>query len=156
VGAVGGMAGSFAPSASLRGLAWGIDGTALVAAAALLTFHHARRGNDLAAAGFLIFAAGETLILYSSALALDASPPSFGAGAALWAASLVLVSASRSMPILINGVGLVGALLFTVVAVRIFMGEALTPLSEPLPFMAYPCLAATLVGWAWTHLRASD
>jgi hypothetical protein len=36
------------------------------------------------------------------------------------------------------------------------MGEALTPLSEPLPFMAYPCLAATLVGWAWTHLRASD
>jgi len=41
-----------------------------------------------------------------------------------------------------------------VVAVRIFMGAALTPLSEPLPFFAYPFLAATLIGWAWAHYRA--
>jgi hypothetical protein len=33
VGAVFGMAGTFAPSASLRGLAWGIDGVGLVMAA---------------------------------------------------------------------------------------------------------------------------
>jgi hypothetical protein len=32
-----GLAGSFAPIASLRGLAWGIDGIALVAACSLLT-----------------------------------------------------------------------------------------------------------------------
>ena len=38
IGAVLGMAGTFAPSASLRGLAWGIDGTALIVSAALLTF----------------------------------------------------------------------------------------------------------------------
>ena len=37
VGAILGMAGSFAPSASLRGLAWGLDGVALVVAGALLT-----------------------------------------------------------------------------------------------------------------------
>lgn len=36
-GAILGMAGTFAPSASLRGLAWGMDGTALIVAAALLT-----------------------------------------------------------------------------------------------------------------------
>jgi hypothetical protein len=29
----------------------------------------------------------------------------------------------------------------------------LTPLSEPLPFFAYPFLAATLFGWAWMHYR---
>src|SRR5215211_4139125 len=51
IGAVLGMAGTFAPSASLRGLAWGVDGTALVVASALLAVHHFHRGNDLAAAG---------------------------------------------------------------------------------------------------------
>jgi hypothetical protein len=47
--------------------------------------------------------------------------------------------------------------LLGVVALQIFAGQALTPLSRPLPFFAYPFLAATLFGWAWTHyLRADD
>jgi hypothetical protein len=49
IGAVLGMAGTFAPSTSLRGLAWGLDGTALIVATALLTVYHLRRGNDLPA-----------------------------------------------------------------------------------------------------------
>lgn len=153
VGAVLGIAGTFAPSASWRGLAWGVDGTALIVASALLTVHHMRRGNDLAAAGFLVFVAGETLIVSGSAMTLEASAPSFAAGVGLWAASLVLVSASKVMPALVRGVGLVAALLFTVVALQMFMGSTLTPLSKPLPFVAYPFLAATLFGWAWTHYR---
>jgi hypothetical protein len=36
-------------------LAWGVDGTALIIACAVLAVHHLRRGNDLAAAGFLVF-----------------------------------------------------------------------------------------------------
>ena len=154
IGAVLGIAGTFAPSASWRGLAWGVDGTALVVACALLAVHHFRRGNDLAAAGFLVFVAGETLILSGSAMTLEASAPSFAAGVALWAASLALVGASGVMPVWIRGVGFVAALLFTVVAVRIFMGAPLTPLSEPLPFFAYPFLAVTLFGWAWVHYRS--
>ena len=152
-GAVLGIAGTFAPSASWRGLAWGVDGTALVVASALLAAHHGRRGNVLAAAGFLVFVAGETLVLSGSAMTLEASAPSFAAGAGLWAASLALVGASNAMPVWVRGVGLIAALLFAVVAVRIFMGAALTPLSEPLPFFAYPFLAATLIGWAWGHYR---
>lgn len=153
IGAVLGIAGTFAPSASWRGLAWGIDGTALVVACALLTVHHFRRGNDLAAAGFLVFVAGETLIVSGSAMTLEASAPSFAAGVGLWAASLALVGASSIMPAWIRAVGFVAALLFAVVAVRIFMGAPLTPLSEPLPFFAYPLLAVTLFGWAWVHYR---
>lgn len=153
IGAVLGMAGTFAPSASLRGLAWGLDGTALIVAAALLTIHHCRRGNDLVAAGFLVFVVGEGLILSGAAMDLVASAPSFAAGVGLWAASLALVSASSAMPPVVRGVGFIGSLLFTVVAVQIFLGRALTPLSEPLPFFAYPFLAATLVGWAWVHYR---
>lgn len=155
IGAILGIAGTFAPSASWRGLAWGVDGTALVVAGALLAVHHFRRGDDLAAAGFLVFVAGEALILSGSAMTLEASAPSFAAGVSLWAASLALVSASGIMPAWIQGLGFVAALLFTVVAVRIFMGAALTPLSEPLPFFAYPFLAGTLVGWAWVYYRGA-
>ena len=45
IGANLGMAGTFVPSASLRGLLWGLDGIALIVAAALLTIDHFRRRN---------------------------------------------------------------------------------------------------------------
>jgi hypothetical protein len=153
MGAILGMAGTFAPSASLRGLAWGLDGTALVVATALLTVHHLRRGNDLLAAGFLVFVVGEALILSGAGMDLEASAPLFAAGVCLWAASLALVSASSAMPPLVRSFGFVASLLFAAVAVQIFLGRGLTPLSEPLPFFAYPFLAATLFGWAWVHYR---
>jgi hypothetical protein len=72
----------------------------------------------------------------------------------LWSASLILVSTPKIMPIWIRTTGLIAAILFLVVAVRLFLGQALTALSQPLPFFAYPFLAATLLGWAWTHYRA--
>ena len=151
VGAVFGMAGTFVPSASLRGLLWGIDGTALIVATALLTLHHFRRGNDVVAAGFLVFVAGETLVVSGSATSLIAGRPAFTAGSSLWAASLALVSAPNVMPAWLRAVGAAGAVLFAAVAVVMFMGTPLTPLSRPLPFFAYPFLAATLFGWAWVH-----
>ena len=153
IGAALGIAGAFAPTASLRGLAWGLDGTALVVAAALLTVHHFRRGNDLVAAGFLVFVVGEGLILSGAAMDLLASAPSFAAGVALWAAALALVSTSRAIPLVVRVLGLVGSVLFAIVAAQIFWGRGLTPLSQPLPFFAYPFLAATLCGWAWVHYR---
>ena len=153
VGAALGMAGTFAPSAALRGLAWGIDGTALVVASALLSVRYVRRGNDLAAAGFLVFLVAETLIVSGSAMDFVALAPILAAGMALWAAALVLVGLSGVMPLWVNAAGFVGALLFAVAALQIFAGRPLTPLSEPLPFFAFPFLAATLVGWAWTEYR---
>ena len=127
----------------------------MIVASALLAVHHLRRGNDLAAAGFFVFVVGEALVLSGAAMTLEASAPSFAAGVGLWAAALVLVGASNTMPLLVKEVGFLGALLFAVVAVRIFMGDPLTPLSEPLPFFAYPFLAATLFGWAWVHYRGA-
>lgn len=151
IGAVLGMAGTFAPSAALRALAWGIDGTALIVATSLLTIHYFRRGNDAAAAGFLVFVVGEGVIVSTAAMDLEASRPSFAAGVSLWAASLAMVSASGVMPRLVSGIGIIGSLLFAVVAVQIFLSSELTPLSRPLPFFAYPFLVATLLGWAWVH-----
>jgi len=153
IGAVFGMAGTGVPSASLRGLLWGLDGIALIVATALLTIHHLRQGNDIVAAGFLAFVVGETLVLAGAAMALVASGPVLAAGVGLWAASLSLVSASHAMPSWVRVVAAVAAFLFAVVAVQGFMGRALTPLSQPLPFFAYPFLVATLFGWAWVHYR---
>jgi hypothetical protein len=149
-----GMAGTFTPSAALRGLAWGVDGIALVVGCALLAVHHLREGNEQLAAGFLVFLAGETLIVSGSAMTLDASAPFFAAGAGLWSAGLVLISGSPVVPVFVRATGAIGALLFGVTAARIFGGSDLNPLSKPLPFAAYPFLAMSLFGWAWMHVRS--
>ena len=153
IGAMLGMAGSFAPTAQLRGLAWGTDGIALVVGSALLGLLHLRRGDVQLAAGFLVFLAGETLIVSGSAMDLAASAPAFAAGTGLWSAALALISASRLMPRLVRVTGWIAAILFAITAAAIFGGAGLTPLSEPLPFYAYPFLAVTLFGWARVHWR---
>ena len=155
LGSVLGMAGTFVPSASVRGLLWGLDGTALVVAAALLTIHYFRKGNDVVAAGFLVFMVGQALILSSAAMDLAASAPVLGAGAILWAASLLLLSAPKVAALWVRIVGVIAGILFLVVAIRLFMGGALTALSQPLPFFAYPFLVATLLGWAWERYRSA-
>ena len=149
VGAILGLAGSFAPSASLRALAWGVDGTALIVAAAVLAVHFLRRDSPLLAAGFLVFIAGEALVLSGSALSLEASAPSFAAGAGLWAAALLLISVPPVMPLPVRATGGLAALLFGTTALQVYAGPGLTPLSQPLPFFAYPIFVLTLLGWAW-------
>jgi hypothetical protein len=153
-GALLGTAGSFAPSTELRGLAWGVDGIALIIGSALLVVHHVREGNVQLAAGFLVFLAGETLIVSGSAMDLVASAPSFAAGAGLWSAALAVISTAPAVPAFIRATGAIASGLFAVTAVRMFGGGALTALSEPLPFYAYPFLAVTLFGWAWAHARS--
>ena len=155
IGAALGMAGTFVPSAPARGLLWGLDGIALIVAAALLGIHCFRKGDDVIAAGFLVFVAGQALILSSAAMDLAASGPTFGAGTGLWAASLALLSAPRVAPLWARITGVIAALLFAIVAARLFLGHALTPLSQPLPYFAYPFLVVTLLGWAWERFRAA-
>ena len=156
VGALLGMAGSFAPSAELRGLFWGVDGTALVVGTAMLAVHHVRRGNDLLAAAFLVYMVGETLMVLGASMELTASAPLLAAGTALWSASLALASASDLMPRFVRVTGAIGSLLFAITAIQNFAGGQLTPLSRPLPFLGFPFLAATLIGWAWVHGRLSQ
>jgi len=155
VGGVLGMVGSFSPPA-VRSLTWGLDGTALVLGAALLTVHHIRLGNEQLAAGFLVFVAGQTLVVSGSAIELSASSATFGAGVGLWAAALALISASSAMPILVRATGAIASIMFAVTALQIYGGTALNPLSKPLPFTAYPFLVLTLFGWAWVHYRSGS
>jgi hypothetical protein len=153
VGGALGMAGTFAPSDSLRGLAWGIDGIALVMACSLLTLRFFRMGQEIVAAGFLVFAIGESLLVSGAAMDLAQSAPSFGGGVGLWAAGLVLISVPRVFPMTVRILGFAATLLFAATAARIFAGTQVTALSQPLPFFAYPVLVATFVGWIVTLLK---
>ena len=153
IGGIFGMIGSFVSSSSFRGFAWGVDGVALIVASTLLTVYYLRKGYDTLAAGFLIFAIGEGLILSGNGADLNENVSSFGAGTSLWAASLALISFQNVFPKLIRLTGFIAAALFSVVSVQIFTGSSINALTDPLPFYAYPFFAATIFGWGWILLR---
>jgi hypothetical protein len=155
VGAVFGLAGTFAASWHLQASLWAIDSVALVIATSLLALRYFRAGADVVAAGFLVFAIGEGVLLSGTAAGPTASVPAFAAGTALWAAALVLISAPPQVPWWGRVLGGGAACMFAITAGRIYAGEALLPTSSPLPFFAYPFLVATLLGWAWMLLRES-
>ena len=148
VGAILGMAGTLVADASMRQVLWGIDGVGLVVAAALLMVKFLRRGDDCVAAGFLVFAIGESLLVSGTAAGLAGSVPSFAGGVALWAAGLMLISVPKVFASWIRTVGVFAAILFAIVAARMLWGDALLPTSSPLPFLAYPFVVLTFVGWA--------
>jgi hypothetical protein len=153
VGAAFGLAGTLVGSPHLQASLWAIDSVGLVIATTLLALKYFRAGSDVVAAGFLVFAIGEGVLLSGTAAGPHGSVPAFAAGTALWAAALALVSAPRQLPRWLRLLGGVAACLFAITAARIYAGEALLPTSPPLPFFAYPFLVATLLGWAWTLVR---
>ncbi len=149
LGGVFGVAGTFVAQRNLQAAAWGLDGVALVVATALLALKFFRKGNDLAAAGFVVFAIGEGVMLVGTATTLAASVPSFAAGTALWSAALLLTSIPQGFASWTRLAGIIGAILFAVTSARIFWGEQVLPTSSPLPFFAYPFLVLTFAGWIW-------
>jgi hypothetical protein len=155
VGGVLGMVGSFV-SPAMRGIVWGLDGTALTVGAALLAVHYIKLHNELLATGFLVFVAGQTLVVSGSAMELSESSPSFAAGVGLWAAALALISTSSAIPAFVRVTAGIASVLFAITSLQIYGGTALTPLSEPLPFYAYPVLVITLFGLAWVHFRSAS
>ena len=153
IGGAFGMAGTFVGPEALRQELWLIDGVALVVATALLAVKFMREGRDLVAAGFLVFVAGESLLLAGNAAGLQASVPSYGGGVALWAAALAMTSAPPVFPLWARLTGAVAAVLFALTAALIAWGVPLLPTSGPLPTLGYPFLVLTFVGWIWWLLK---
>src|SRR5437763_3387358 len=154
LGGVFGLVGTVVTAQPVRAAAWAIDSVGLVVATALLALKYFRKGNDCVAAGFLVFAIGEAVILSGTAATLEASVPAFGAGTALWCAALLLTSIPREFAAWIRLAATVGAILFAITSGRIFWGEQLLPIASPLPFFAYPFLVRTFAGWIWTLLKS--
>ena len=147
------MVGTFVANQNVRAVSWAIDGTALIVATSLLALMYFRKGNDCVAAGFLVYAIGEAVMLGGTAGSLEASVPTFAAGTALWSAALALTCVPGVFVIWTRIAGLIGAVVFAITSLRIFSGEQLLPISKPLPTMAYPFLVLTFIGWIWTLLK---
>lgn len=152
-GAVFGIAGSVVPGANLRSLFWGIDGTGLIIATVLLALHFFRAQNDLLAAGFLLYAIGESIMHIGNATTLEGAIPSFAAGAALWSTAFMLVSAPRGLALWNRIVGVIASLLFAATALQMFWGVHLTSLTRPLPYFGYPFLVLNFIGWGTAVAR---
>ena len=153
LGGVLGMAGTMVTQQNIRAIAWGIDGTALVVAASLLTIRYFRKGNDCVAAGFLVYAIGEGVMLGGTAGTLEASVPSFAAGTAMWAAALFLTGIPKEFALWTRAASIIGGVLFAIVSVNIFLGAQVLPISSPLPYFAYPFLVLSFAGWFWSLLK---
>lgn len=131
----------------------GIDGVGLIVATALLCLKFFRKENDVVAAGFLVFAIGEAVMLAGTATTLADSVPSFAAGTALWSAALLLTSIPSQFAGWARLTGIIGAILFAISSAKIFWGSQVLPTTSPLPFFAYPFLVLTFVGWIWFLLK---
>ena len=147
------MAGTFVPAANVRAVCWAVDAVGLIVATAILALTHARAGRLEIAAGFLVYAIGEAVMLGGTAMSLEGSVPSFAAGTALWSAGLALTSVPRVFAVWTRLAGVVAAVLFGVVSIRIFWGTPLTPIAQPLPSFAYPFLVLTFIGWIVAIVR---
>jgi len=152
VGCVLGMIGTAVPSDKIRNVLWAVDSCGLILAAALFTPYCFKRGCDVVGAGFLIFAIAQSIIFSSCVVYRDESISAFVTGTCLWTLSIAVISSQTLFPPFVRCTGIIAAVLFGVVAFRIFTGHPLNALARPLPFFAYPLYAATLVGWAWTLL----
>jgi|GEM_PF-342497 len=148
IGGIFGMAGSFAPTDSLRCIAWNIDGVGLTVACSLLTVFYFKKKSPITATGFLVFAIGECFILASNGIHIDEHVYTFGIGVSLWAISLIVISTQKIYPIFVRCTGFLSSVLFSIVAMLI-SHHAINPLTKPLPFFAYPFFVMTILGWAW-------
>jgi hypothetical protein len=153
LGAIFGLAGTLVEQPHLQQIFWAIDSAGLVMATSLLSLKFFRKGNDIVAAGFLVFAIGEGVLLSGTAAGEAGSVPAFAAGTALWATALLLVSIPKEFAIPVRAVGVVAAVLFVITSARIFLGEQLLPTTSPLPFFGYPFLVLTFLGWIWSLVR---
>ena len=154
LGAILGIAGTMVAARPLQSTFWAIDGVGIIVATALLAVRFSREDRPCLAAGFLVYAIGESVMLTGTATTLAASVPSFAAGTALWSAGLLMVSVPRQFAPWARATGLIAALLFAIVAGRIFWGLQLLPTASPLPFFAYPFLVLTFAGWIWFLLKS--
>jgi len=146
-GGVLGMAGSIVASDHVRAVCWAIDGVGVIIATMIMALTFVRSGRLEVAAGFLIYAVGESVMLGGTAMSLQQSVPAFAAGTALWCAGLTLTSVPRVFATWTRLAGLISAVLFGTVSITIFRGIPLTPITHPLPFFAYPFLVITFIGW---------
>src|SRR5438045_4065984 len=123
IGAGAGLAGSMVKEVNLQNSLYEISSLGLIAAAVLMALKFYRAGNDLLSAGFLLLGIAEAVMSGGTASGQIGMQPAFGAGMALYAPALLLISLPKGFPIWTRIPGLIAAVPFAIAASKIFQGE---------------------------------
>ena len=144
VGGALGLAGAATTQPNLQAILWAIDSAALVIATSLLTTKYFRKGNDLVAAGFMVFAIGEAVLLSGTAAGPAGSVPAFAAGTALWATALLLISIPKLFNLPIRILGAASGILFIITSGQNLLGRTIAADVEPIAELCIPLTGGNL------------
>lgn len=151
VGVVLGMAGNVPPQGWLQTVLFAVSSVGLVVAAALLVLQEARRGADLAAAGFGIFAVAEIIIWVGGGTTGPAGEAPFAAATLFYVPALLLISAPPRFALWARAAGALAAVPFGIYAVVFLLGGKPDAVLE---IAGYLLLSVAAIGWAVDVVRS--
>lgn len=152
VGVVLGMAGNIPTEGWLQNLLFVVSSIGLMVAGALLVLREARRGADLVAAGFAIFAVAEIIIWVGGRTTGPGGEAPFAAATLFYAPALLLISLPPRFALWARAAGALAAVPFGVHAVVYLLGG--NP-SEVLEIAGYLLLSVAVIGWAVDVVRSA-
>ncbi len=152
VGVVLGMAGNIPPEGWLQTMLFAMSSIGLTVAGVLLVLREARRGADLVAAGFAIFAVAEIIIWVGGGTTGSASEAPFAAATLFYVPALLLISIPLRFFLWTRVAGALAAVPFGVHAVVFLLGG--NPV-EVLEIAGYFLLSVTVIGWVVDVVRST-
>lgn len=152
VGVVLGMAGNIPTEGWLQNLLFVVSSIGLTVAGVLLVLREARRGADLVAAGFAIFAVAEIIIWVGGGTTGPASEAPFAAATLFYVPALLLISAPPRFALWARAAGVLAAVPFGIYAVVFILGG--NP-AEILEIAGYLLLSVAVIGWAVDVIRST-
>lgn len=155
IGVIFGLSGSMVGDPQLRIILYEISSVGLTAACTLLALMFYRREEDLVACGFLLLAIAEGVMSGGNAAGDLGGQPAFGAGMALYAPALLLISVPKTFAVWNRLTGVAAAIVFSVAAAIIFGGGEVLSTSG-LAGAGYGLLSLTIVGWILALLGVSS
>lgn len=144
IGALLGMGGSFLPPGDLQHNAWFVSSAGLVVGLVLLAGRMTTEGRDQTAAGLVVLALAEVVLM---TMAGSMRPETvFAHGVGLYVPGFLLVAASDRYPVWVRVVNVLTAVAFAAHWVlHVTGGHA--PVNGPAAGVGYGLFVASLVGW---------
>jgi hypothetical protein len=147
-----GLVGSVPEEGPLQDLLHAVSSIGLTVAAALLALREARRGADLVAAGFAIFAVAEIIIWVGGGTAGPTSEAPLAAATLFYVPALLLISAPSRFALWARAAGALAAVPFGIHAVVFVLGGNS---AEILEIAGYLLLSVAVVGWVTDVVRST-
>lgn len=146
-----GMAGNIPPVSWMQTLLFAVSSIGLVMAAALLVLREARRGADLVAAGFGIFAVAEIIIWVGGGPTGPGGEAPFAAATLFYVPALLLISAPPRFALWARAAGALATVSFGTYAIVFLLGGK--P-AEVVEIAGYLLLSVAAIGWAVDVVRS--